>query len=967
VTKSRTSGDSSSANGAGSTREVGLTFGSWLRWRRRSLDLTQEDLAQQLGYSVASLRKIEGGERRASRQVAERLAAYLEIPPAEQAAFIVAARGDPDAPLAQGGHALSIALPAAPIAGLGSGADGLSAPRIALPLPPTPFVGRAKELAQLAEQLAEEHCRLLTITGPGGCGKTRLALQATTGQIGRFADGICFVDMAPLASAELLAPAILAALDLPVYGGEPERQLMNHLCGRQMLLVLDNFEHLLAAAGLLPHLLRVAPRLKLLVTSRERLNLQEEYLAPLAGLELPPAIGEQVALADGRADAAARDGSLVLEDYDATLLFLHSVRRLRPDYRPGPQDVLPIVAVCRLVGGWPLGIELAAAWARLMPIEEIAEQLARCLDLLSTTLRDLPERHRSMRAALDQSWRLLASRRQSILGQLAVFCGGFTQEAAEAVAQASLADLSALVDASWLQVETPGRYALHELVRQYCGEKADQEVPGDHRVRDRHAAFYAGLPQRLGAASYPRLDLLNQIAPEMGNLLAACQWAIDQGDVETARPLLQSLYTLAGRLGWYQAAAPIFETALQKLKEEAAGADLDASRRGALAGQVARLFFYQANCLAQVGHTAQAQAVAEQCLALLRELVADDPPEEVYAWTQLALWRARQSQGDYALAAQACRELLDSWRVTGAGPPQVEPQILRLYWQASALYGLGSSVMWLGNYPEGLRLVEQSLGGFERIGAQADQALALLKLGLGLHWSGHYEQAENRLKDSLRISRAFGDRIGIGSALGALAHPEIHNKNYVQARDHLRESLAIGQETGNQAILVQSLVGLGFIALDLGRPAEAQRLFEESLSSFDRFGTPRPLEYARTLLGLARVALARSDTVGAQDYLRQMLSTAGCPGFGVAAAIAGMAEVYRRAGQRDDAAELATFVVQLPATMQEDRERAAQMLRTLAAELSPAAFARAQARGRQRSLEEVVACLLATAGNPEGT
>jgi predicted ATPase len=236
----------------------------------------------------------------------------------------------------------------------------------------------------------------------------------------------------------LLPVTILRALAVPPSPViEPREQLLRFLQDKHLLLLLDNFEHLLEGAGLLPELLAAAPKLKLLATSRLRLDLREEWLAPLAGLELPPGEGALPIWA-------------TLEDYSATRLFLQCVRRLRPGYRPADADVPEVVRICRLLDGLPLGLELAAAWTRTLSLPAIAAELARGLDLLATTLRDVPPRQRSLRATFDHSWRLLSARERGILRQLAVFRGGFTREAAAAVAGATLGDLAGLADASWL-------------------------------------------------------------------------------------------------------------------------------------------------------------------------------------------------------------------------------------------------------------------------------------------------------------------------------------------------------------------------------------------------------------------------------------------------------------------------------------------------------------------------------------
>ncbi len=306
-----------------------------------------------------------------------------------------------------------------------------------LPKQLTPFVGRTRDLAQIGRRLADPHCRLLTIIGPGGIGKTRLAIQAAQQQRGRFSDGVCFVDLTPVGPPDLLASSILHAVAPDEYGdANARRRLCEWLQGKQLLLVLDSIEHLLEGAGLLPDLLRCAPAFKILVTSRQRLNLRDEWLEPLDGLAYP----------------AQDEVPANLQGWDSTRLFLDCVRRVLPGWQPSPSDVTAIADICRTLEGMPLGIELAAAWTRLLPLEEVGGELPRGQSILSTSLRDVPARHRSMTAVFDQSWAMLEPKERSVLRQMSVFRGGCTREAAEAVTGAGLAELAAMVDSSWLRL-----------------------------------------------------------------------------------------------------------------------------------------------------------------------------------------------------------------------------------------------------------------------------------------------------------------------------------------------------------------------------------------------------------------------------------------------------------------------------------------------------------------------------------
>jgi transcriptional regulator with XRE-family HTH domain len=355
-------------------------FGEWLKRRRQSLDLTQAELSERAGCSVFALRKIEAGERRPSKQLAELLAEALQVEPAERPAFMRAARGELSSDrLPQPAPPSLAPLPLAP-----------APPSLCnWPAQPTPLVGREEELAALERLLSDALCRLLTLIGPGGIGKTRLAIEAASRAQARFRHGACFVPLAPVNTASAVVPAIADALGLVLRGQtEPRLQLLEHLAARQMLLVLDNAEHLLECAGLFAEILARAAGVKLLVTSRERLNLQSEWVYVTPGLPTPPP--DQLARA---------------MDYDAVKLFVQRARRARADFVLDGEETAAAVRICQLVEGMPLGIELAAAWVTVLSCQEIAQEIGRTLDFLQTSLRDLPSRQRSLRAAFDHSWR----------------------------------------------------------------------------------------------------------------------------------------------------------------------------------------------------------------------------------------------------------------------------------------------------------------------------------------------------------------------------------------------------------------------------------------------------------------------------------------------------------------------------------------------------------------------------------
>jgi predicted ATPase/transcriptional regulator with XRE-family HTH domain len=489
---------------------VNRSFGNWLKQRRKLLDLTQADLAYQVGCSTMTIRKIESDERRPSKQISERMADVLAISLEERAAFMAFARRVADAKPAL----LENWTPATPVGNL--------------PPQSTPFIGRENELAQIADRLTNPDCQMLTLVGPGGIGKTRLALQAALERIGEFVDGVYFVSLSPVGSTTLIASAIASALQISFYGQEdPNKQVVNYLRGKHTLLVMDNYEHLLAGIGLLTDLLANAPRLKILATSRERLNMQEEWVLSVGGLPFP-----------------TQESNNALDSYSAIRLFVQTACRLQPGFSlEGNQNA--VIDICQAVEGMPLGIELAATWLRAMPCQQIARQIRRNLDFLATPLRNIAERHRSLRAVFEHSWALLSDVERPVVMKLSVFRGSIDPEAAEQVAEASLLALASLVDKSLVRLNPAGRYEMHELLRQFAADKLLESGQVDE-TRHCHLQFLLGLAEGLEQQLFgpQQLIALDRLEIEHDNFRAALEWALQTGDAESG-------LRLGGALGWF--------------------------------------------------------------------------------------------------------------------------------------------------------------------------------------------------------------------------------------------------------------------------------------------------------------------------------------------------------------------------------------------------------------------------------
>jgi predicted ATPase/DNA-binding SARP family transcriptional activator len=830
-----------------------------------------------------------------------------------------------------------------------------------LPPDPTPFLGREVELAQIAERLADPACRLLTIIGPGGIGKTRLALRASRIHADRFTDGACFVDLVSINSPASVPAAILDALQAAVHGrADPERQLLGYLRGKHLLLVLDNFEHLMDCAQLLPKTLRAAPQVKLLVTSRARLNLRDEWLLPLGGLELPPP----------SLDAPVSTLTPDPEAYSATALFLQTVRRLQPDYRPTSGDASQIVHICCLLEGMPLGIELAAAWARTLSLREIAGELERGLDLLTTSLRDVPARHRSMAAAFDHSWRLLSPREQGILRQLSVFRNGFMREAAGAVAGANLADLTGLADASWLRFGLDGRYEMHEAVRQYCEAKLAGEDAS--LVRDRHCHYYVSFTQTRESGLLNSPEAVQEVTAEVDNLLVAWNWAVGQGDVARITSLVAGLDS-CGSLVYprFGAILEAFENARQKLRHVLLATCKDRDGRREIVVCLARILACEGLFWRSPDATRRAEALAQEGLALLSEFAGNaqeglyvDEWKQAHAALTVTLASTILARGDRTRALGLCQDLLSDTSLDSVAPSTWSGRMVRLCLSV-AYKCLAYCLMDIGRYKESQQYIEYAIAQFERDGADALVANARLHVADLAYVGGDYDRAEALARDLLRPGGESSYLQGAdrGWAWMWLGRLEAIASRHPQARAYCRRGVALCREYGDMMGLAQALQELGAVELAAGNIAEAQRLYLESLEVFRPTEQAGSLTRPASLVGLGRVALARRDLAAARAQFRQVLESRECRAWETADAILGMAQAIAAEGQPERAIELIAFAEGWPPTMHVARERARELLRELASQVPPEAFAAATARGQSRQVEELVAELSGRRGH----
>jgi len=710
-----------------------------------------------------------------------------------------------------------------------------------LPVPATPFVGRTTEIDLITRYLADPLCRCLTLVGPGGMGKTRLALAAATKQLANFLHGVVFVPLAAVSAPEFLAPAIAAALQLPLHGQEePTQQLLHYLQDREALLLLDNLEQLLAGRALLAEILTQAPYVKILATSRERLNLKAEWVIDIGGLAFPLA-----------------EATRPLQDYNAVQLFVETAQRVQLNFALTAANAGAIRHICQLVAGMPLGIELAAAWVRTLTCAEIATELARNLDLLTTTQPDVPERHQSMSAVFAHSWGLLPAAQQTLLGQLAVFRRSFHQQAAQQICGAALRDLAALVDKSLLQRdEQQGRFVLHELLRQFAAEKQATTVdPRDQTVAERHCHYYlAWLATHTDAlqGEEPNLAVAG-ILPEIDNLRQAWRWAVAHGEWAVLGRVLLAWRSFYHLCGLYTEAGHWLAEALHHWPPATA----DGSTDPELQNSKGRLLLCAAEIAVQQAHYAQALQQAESADKVATQSALDSLKGQAQA--MLGEIRRLQWAPNQALTHQQ-----------RAAPLLLQSGESRLY--AHLLLQMGKTYEQLHQWDRALDLQDEALRRFEALGDGLGCTICWGALGAVHYGRGHLDQALACTQHALARAQTLHAQAEIMQYTAEIGRIYLRSRRHPEAIDQLQQAvqMATALGLGHKVSEYHRILGESYKALR--QFAQARTHLEQAVQLAQK--TNAPGEQIGALVTLSALAEAEGNLQSALDYSQRALQVA---------------------------------------------------------------------------------------------
>jgi DNA-binding SARP family transcriptional activator len=790
-----------------------------------------------------------------------------------------------------------------------------SLPRIQLPPQVTSFIGRDEELRSLSASLGDAHNRLLTLVGPGGVGKTRLALQAASEAAHDYLHGVCFVPLVSVASAEELPMAVADALGFAFQGrAAPLDQLINYLRGKEILLVLDNVEHLLDDLEWVLQIIQLAPGVSLLITSREPLHLQAELLFDLAGLRHSKPDSPQMS--------------------EALHLFRDRAQRLKPDFSLDDENLSHAAKICQMLAGLPLAIELAAALVRQWTCPEIAIEIQRSLDSLASSMRDMPERHRSLRATFERSWDLLETHEKDILLKLAIFRGGFDVNAAQEIVGAQPTDLTTLMDKSLLRRNADGRFDLHPLIGQYLQEKLGQDLHQRQSTLEELSHYFArflqGAESKLKSSQQP--EFLERINKDFENIKSAWVFATENKYLDLIDQSLETLYLFFEGRSRFRDGVALFEAAWDGLDRGQHVYWRLALRLGALSYRV--------------GEYDSSQNLLEKSLQSSQELAIRQ--EEAFA--HYALGNLSYLRGNFELAVQQYQSSLE-----------ISQEEQASYQASQALNGLGLALYMQGEYAQAQNYLQDSLKIHQQAGDPWGKAIRYNNLALIAHARGQYADAKDLYAQSLELWQFLDQEYGMASCFNNMGLVAEALGEKTEARQLYADALKAFEVLGHRYGMASCLNNLGNVAASLEGHGQARQYYQQALELREILGDQRGI--ASVLNNLGRVADILEQYTVSREHFINALET-GWQNHAIPVvldSLLGLAELSLHSGAQAEAVRLLSLVVNHAASNQESVARAKNLIASIPKEIAREDFAALITSAESLELDAVVAEILSGA------
>ena len=794
-----------------------ISFGIWLRKQRRLLDLTRQAFANQVGCAEVTLRRIESGTLKPSKELAGILLQKLGVPKTEWSQWIAFARGLSDFP--------------------SQFSSSSNPPKSNLPVPLTTFIGRKKEQADVIKLIAKH--RLVTLTGSGGIGKTRLSMKVGEQIAGDYPNGVWLVELAPILDPSLVLRTTALTLGIRE---DPKRPVIDVLCDylrdKRMLLLLDNCEHVLdACAQLIYTLLKTCPQLKILATSREPLNMTGEAVYRVPSLELPN--DQQILDTFG--------------NYESIQLFEERAQLVQFGFALTLENVVSIARICQRLDGIPLAIELVAAKVAMFSIEQIAKELHESFNVLTQGNRTALPRHQTLRASIDWSWSLLSESEQKLMQQLSVFAGGWTLDAAQAVCEGDVLNLlNSLVSKSLIVInqrtEPKGRYSFHETIREYALEKLI-EARDVEAVRTKHLAYFMKLVEH----AEPELYRSNQVFwfkklnDELDNFRKALEWALTT-DVSSGLRIAAIPWRFWQRRNYFQELRDWLRKLLERYSEP------DSLRAQALVAYGVYILWS--------GDPVEARKAVEQGLQLARS-VADRQTEALsllylghtfrdehiqqgipFVEHSLALYRAVEDK-----MGQAAALFWLAWirgRQDAEHPKPLLLESLQLHRDLGDLTGiadcldeLATQTIWAGDFSFPLPWLEEARQIYHDLGSQSDEAGIVNGLGTIAYGQGDYQKARAYFEESLALYGSTGVWWSIYPSVG-LAYVNLRQGDIPKARVGFADVIQRAYKKHLMDVLVWSIEGIASLQVNQREYECAARLFAWGDATLQKLGASRP-------------------------------------------------------------------------------------------------------------------------------